>query len=201
MKVFLKLNFLLLFLFFSCNNKESENQTKIVEIKNTDGVIVKKYYVDEFSRIQGAFNYYYQNGQDSVTYFYRDSILNGPFYYYDKLEKLKVKGNYKNGVLDGWVCFYNKFGELEEKQLYKKGDDFLTYKYVNKSLKELSSNNIHDKSIVSSIYFNQNLEVDETKSKYVKVKKINKNSILVEINGIKKNDNMIIEYFKSLTLH
>jgi antitoxin component YwqK of YwqJK toxin-antitoxin module len=136
--------FTLIFLLFilslliACSSK-----SKIVEIRNGDGLLLEKYEISQDSIKHGNYTSYYEDGNifessnfkmgvlDGIRelYFpdgaieiqenYVDGTIEGPYNTYYNNGKPNVQCNYNNGVLEGIVKKYHRTGELMEEVTFQ----------------------------------------------------------------------------------
>ncbi len=117
LNVFAKMLILaLVFVSFSaCKN------TKKVEIKNKDGIIIESYYVNKKNPLQkvGAYSKFYDNGKMVESATYKNGKLDGVRILYHPNGNKMQEENYVNDKLEGKVISFYEDGSLQQEAVYK----------------------------------------------------------------------------------
>ncbi len=133
MRIYIFVFILTSIFYISCSNGLKE-----INIKDDEGTIVEKYYIDEDSLRQGPYvsylnegkvfeesNYknnefdgertiYHKNGEIEIKEIYKDGVLEGPYKTFYDNGQLNLLANYHNGIMEGIVKRYYETGELME---------------------------------------------------------------------------------------
>ncbi len=79
-------------------------------------------YLD--GKLNGANNYYYDNGKQKIISNYKNDNLDGTYLFYNELGALQQNKRFKDGKLDGLYTSYQSVGEklIESKAVYSNGN-------------------------------------------------------------------------------